>query len=118
LYTYISQEIQQYAIYNYRPISLLPKFNNIFEKLLHDRLYCYLKAFSLLTKHQYGLRPNSSMALAVEGIYSNILANYDKGLHTCLLFIDCLTHWLQVYECVVLGNRGETKDISVDLLTA
>ena len=25
---------------NYRPISLLPKFNKIFENLLHDRLHC------------------------------------------------------------------------------
>jgi len=29
----------------YRPISLLPQFNKIFEKLLHDRLYCYLERF-------------------------------------------------------------------------
>ena len=74
---------------NYRPISLLPQFNKIFEKLLHDSLYCYLKDFGLLSEHQYGFRPNSSTALAVEDIYSNLLANHDKGLHTCSLFIDC-----------------------------
>jgi len=63
---------------NYRPISLLPQFNKIFEKLLHDRLYCYLKDFGLLSEHQYGFRPNSSTALAVEDIYSNLSANHDK----------------------------------------
>ena len=65
---------------NYRPISLLPQFNKIFEKLLHDILYCFLKDFSLLSEHQYGFRSNSSTALAVEDIYSNLLANHDKGL--------------------------------------
>jgi len=75
---------------NYRLISLLPYFNKIFEKLLHDRLYCYLKDFGLLSEHQYGFRPNSSTALAVEDIYSNLLANHNKGVQTCSLFIDCL----------------------------
>ena len=74
---------------NYRPIFLPPQFNKIFEKLLHDRLYCYLKDFGLLSEHQYEFRPNSSMALTVEDIYSNHFANHDKGQHTCSLLIDC-----------------------------
>jgi len=28
------------------------------------------------------------------------------------------THWLPVYEYIVLGNQGKTRDISVDLPTA
>jgi len=44
----------------------------------------------LFSEDQYGFRPNSSTALAVEDIYSNLLANHDKGLQTCSLFIDCL----------------------------
>jgi len=55
--------------------------------LLHDRLHCYLKDFGLLSEHQYEFRLNSSTALAVEDIYSNLSA--DKGLQTCSLFIDC-----------------------------
>jgi len=59
------------------------------KEVLHDRLYCYLKDFDLLSEHQHGFRPNSSTALAMEDIYSDLLANHDKGLHTCSLFIDC-----------------------------
>jgi len=29
-----------------------------------------------------------------------------------------LTHWLPVYEYIVLGNQGKTRDISVNLPTA
>jgi len=74
---------------NYRLISLLSQFNEIFEKLLHARLYGYLKDFGLLSEHQCGFQPNSSKAFAVEDIYFNLLANHDEGLHTCSLFINC-----------------------------
>jgi len=62
---------------NYTSISLLPQFNKIFEKLLHYKIYCYLKDFGLLSEHQYGFRSNSSTALAVEDIYSKLSANHD-----------------------------------------
>jgi len=44
------------ACTNYRPIS--SQFNTIFERILHRRLYSYLKDFELLTGHQFGFRPN------------------------------------------------------------
>jgi len=59
------------------------------EAALHYRLYCYLKDFGLLSEHHYAILPNSSMALAAEDIYSNLLANHNKGLQTSSLFIDC-----------------------------
>jgi len=71
LYPYVSQETQQYEVI----IDQSPYYHNL-AKLLHDRLYCYLKDFSLLSGHQCGFRPNSSTALALEDIYSNLSANH------------------------------------------
>jgi len=76
------------ACSNYRPISLLSKFNKIFERILHHRLYSHLQDFELLTGHQFGFRPNSSTSLAVVSICSDLLHNYDNGLFTCSFFID------------------------------
>ena len=45
---------------NYRPISLLPIFGKIFEKLLFDTLYCHLCDNNLLTQNQSGFRPGNS----------------------------------------------------------
>ena len=39
---------------NYRPISLLPPINKIFEKLIYSRLYTYLEQNSMLSIHQCG----------------------------------------------------------------
>ena len=45
---------------NYHPISLLPNFGKIFEKLLFDAIYKHLCDHSLITPHQSGFRPGAS----------------------------------------------------------
>ena len=45
---------------NYRPISLLPIFGKIFEKIIFDRLYNFLLQEELLNPNQSGFRPSDS----------------------------------------------------------
>ena len=45
---------------NYRPISLLPVCSKIFEKLVFNHVYDYLKRNNLLTVNQSGFRPGDS----------------------------------------------------------
>ena len=45
---------------NYRPISLLPVFGKIFEKIIHDYLYSHLVSCELLNPNQSGFRPGES----------------------------------------------------------
>ena len=54
---------------NYRPISLLSQFEKIFEKMLFSRLLSYLDKNQLLSKNQFGFRPNSSTQFAISTIY-------------------------------------------------
>ena len=42
---------------NYRPISLLPAFSKIFEKIMYNKIMSFLNSQNLLYKHQYGFRP-------------------------------------------------------------
>ena len=50
---------------NYRPISLLPIFPKVFEKVVQIQLYEYLNNNNLLFKSQHGFRKNHSTESAV-----------------------------------------------------
>ena len=39
---------------NYRPISLLPVFSKIFEKVIYKRLFDHLNNKAILDEHQFG----------------------------------------------------------------
>ena len=43
---------------NYRPISILPAFSKILEKIVCNRLLHFLESKNILYKHQYGFRKN------------------------------------------------------------
>ena len=45
---------------NYRPISLLPVFSKLLEKIMYDKLISFLNANNILYKHQYGFRSKHS----------------------------------------------------------
>ena len=47
-------------IQNYRPISLLPIFGKIFEKVVFNRIYNFLLNKRLLNPTQFGFRPSDS----------------------------------------------------------
>ena len=45
---------------NYRPISLLPAFSKIMEKIVYIQLWSFLKKFNVIYEHQYGFRSKHS----------------------------------------------------------
>ena len=45
---------------NYRPVSLLPAFSKLLERLMYNKLMSYLTSSNILFKHQYGFRSRHS----------------------------------------------------------
>ena len=41
---------------NYKPVSLLPEFSTLLERLMYNKLMSYLTSSNILFKHQYGFR--------------------------------------------------------------
>jgi hypothetical protein len=71
---------------NYRPISLLPAFSKIFEKITYKRQH--LATNNILTKEQFGFRCNASTEMAIYALTNNILASLKNKLMVGGLFCD------------------------------
>ena len=57
---------------NYRPISLLPLFSKILEKLMYNRLLSFLNKCKIMNKNQFGFRNNHSTYMALLIMLENI----------------------------------------------
>ena len=70
---------------NYRPISILPYFSKLIEKIVHNRLYDYFDKFNLLNTSQFGFRKNHSTYMPLLLLQSAVSDSIDVVL---TLFLD------------------------------
>ena len=73
---------------NYRPISLLPIFSKIFEKLIYKRMYAFIDDHKLIYKRQFGFRTKHSTSHALISITESIKSLIDSGNVAGGVFID------------------------------
>jgi len=62
---------------NYRPISLLPAFSKVFEKVLYVRMYQHLINNDILVDDQFGFRLKSSTMAATCDLINEILEAFN-----------------------------------------
>ena len=58
--TPVHKKVDKQKIKNYRPISLLPIWAKLFERILFNNIYNYLISNNLITTNQSGLKPGDS----------------------------------------------------------
>ena len=63
---------ENYELGNYRPISVLPCFSKILEKIMYNRLYKYLTDNSMLYKKQFGFQEGHSTEHAIVQLVDQI----------------------------------------------
>ena len=63
---------------NYRPVSLLPQFSKILEKLFQIRLEKCIDRNNIISESQYGFRRNCSTNLAIIDLIEEITTSLDK----------------------------------------
>jgi len=83
-------------ITNYSPISLLPVFSKIFEKIFYKRLYHHLTSNSILVNEQFGFRCNNSTEKAIYTLINNILSSLSNKIIVGGLFCDLQ----KAFDCV------------------
>ena len=73
---------------NYRPVSTLPIFGKILEKIIYNRLYDYLTAMNIIYDRQFGFRKMHSTSHAVNYSVNKILSEIELKRHVIGIFID------------------------------
>ena len=70
---------ETYLFDNYRPVSVLSSVSKVYERIMHDQIYCHFNNLDLLYNNQYGLRANHSTAYAILELTDKIINEMDKN---------------------------------------
>ena len=73
---------------NYRQISLLPIFSKIFETLMYERIYSFLKELKLIYPLQFGFREHHCIDHVLINITESIRSTLDGRRYSCGIVID------------------------------
>ena len=110
------------SVNNYRPVSILPIFSKIFEKLMFNRLSEHLKWKNVLYVNQFGSRENNSSCMALITLVDHLSEALEKGDTVIGLFLDFSKAFDTVHYDILLlklnhyGIRGPVLDWFNDYL--
>ena len=110
---------------NYRPISLLPVFGKMFEKIIYDSIYSHLLKNRLLTPHQSGFQAGDSTINQLLLITHKIYGSFDNvpSLETRAVFLDLSKAfdrvWIDglLYKLECNGISGKLLNLLRNFLT-
>ena len=97
---------------NYRPISVLPTFSKLLEKIVNKRLISFMNSHNILYPFQFGFRKGHSTEHALIHTMSEIVNTLDNGNFALSLFMDfskafdVVSHQILLSKLQHYGIRG------------
>ena len=108
---------------NYRPVSTLPIFGKIFEKIIHKRLYNFFISKQILPQTQFGFRKGHSTSHALNSSVNIIKDAQKQNKHVLGIFIDLskafdtLDHNILLSKLEISGVRGTPLSLLTSYLS-
>ena len=109
---------------NYRPVSTLPIFSKIFEKIIYKRLYNFLITKNVLYDKQFGFRKNHSTSHAINYSVNHVINGIENKKHVIGIFLDLskafdtISHDKLLVKLNNYGIRGKCYDLLKNYLTS
>ena len=101
-------------VQNYRPISVLPFFSEIFEKIVATYVIDFLDDNMVFYKHQFGFRKNHSTSHAIITLVERVSKALDTGKYVVGVFFylkkafDTVDHNIHLAKLRLYSIRGNT----------
>ena len=99
---------------NHRPISILPCFSEILEKIIANRLLSFLLRYNILYDHQFGFMPGKNTTHAILSLVDYLINSFENNKLTCGTFLDIskafdtIDHNILLSKLYKYGIRGNT----------
>jgi len=97
---------------NYRPISLVPTFSKLLEKIVATKLYNYLDLNSILYDHQYGFQQKKSTEHSILQLVNYVSTALNDNKYCVGIFLDikkafdCVDHNILFHKLDKLGIKN------------
>ena len=97
---------------NFRPVSVLPVFSKIYERLMYNRLIAFINKHNILYKYQFGFRQNHGTNTALICLMDRIIKSIDSGDIVLGIFLDfskafdTVNHKILINKMYKYGARG------------
>ena len=103
---------ENWKLGNCRPISVLPCFSKILERIMYNRLYKYLTDSNKQYKKQFGFQTGHSTKHSIILLVDQIKSNFEKDQYTLGVFIDLskvfyiVHHKILIAKLEIYGIKG------------
>lgn len=108
---------------NYRPITILPNFSKIFEKIIYIRIETFVQRHNILSQNQFGFQKKKSTNDAILSTVQTIIKAKEEKQQCLTIFLDqksafdTIPHSRLLLKLNKLGIRGIAGELLKSYLT-